>query len=213
MRKTAVALGALSMTLAGCFGPPEPVVIPDDLVDAGRTCVVAQGQALLADKGEDHQVTFEEFSQTMRFALAAAAQVEPFTVDTVGEVLSGTESVVDEIRYQDVDAAVPECEARFGIDGEVALPDDHAQAVLSCAALTSFLQGSAQAQGADFGDNTARIGELYEHFQSKVESDPEVLIALISDGDGAMNEAMKFAFGEGAPIEYINQCEARFASE
>lgn len=212
MRKTIVALAALSFTLASC-GPPEPVVIPEDMIEAGRTCFVAQGIVLREGKGDSDPVTYDEFSQSLRFALAAAASVEPFSADKVSEVISGTEAVQQTIATQDVEGAIPACEAKFGIDKTIELPESDAQAVLSCLSLAAFMQGAGQAQAADFGEAASDVGPLFERLQARLESDPEVLVLMIQDGTEAMNTATKAAFAEGAPQEYIKACTARFPAE
>ena len=212
MQKSIVALAALSFTLASC-GPPEPVVIPEDVIDAGRTCFVAQGMVLREGKSEGDAVSYDEFAQSLRFALAAAAAAEPFSPDKVGEVLSGSEAVQEAIAAQDIDGAIPACEAKFGIDKTVELPEDNAQAVLSCLSLAAFLQGAAQSQVADFGEEAADVAPLFERLQARLENDPEVLVAMIQGGEQTMLDATKAAFAEGAPQEYIAACTARFPAE
>ena len=44
MKKTVLALATMAMTLGGCGGPAEPVVLPDDAIEAARTCFGAQGK-------------------------------------------------------------------------------------------------------------------------------------------------------------------------
>ena len=213
MKKSILALSAVSVALASC-GPGDPVVIPEDAIEAGRTCFVAQGMVLRDGKSEGDPVTYEEFAQSLRFALAAAAEVEPFSAETVSKVFSDVDAVQDTIAYQDVAGAIPACEARFGIDKEVALPEEDAQAVLSCLSLAAFMQGAAQSQSAEFGPDANNVGPLFERLQARMENDPEVLVVMISgDTENMMNDATRSAFAEGAPREYVAACNARFPAE
>lgn len=209
MKKSIFALGALPVTLASC-GPPEPVVIPEDAIAAGRTCFVAQGMVLREGKSEGDAVTYDEFAKSLRFALAAAASVDPFSPDKVGEVLTDVEAVKETIASQDIEGAIPACEEKFGIDGAIDLPEEDAQAVLSCLSLAAFMQGAAQSQVADFGTDASDVGPLFERLQARMESDPDVLILMIQDGEQAMMNATQSAFAEGAPQEYVAACNARF---
>lgn len=213
MNKSILALGALCVTLTSC-GPPEPVIIPEDAIEAGRTCFVAQGMLLREGKTEGDPVTYEEFAQSLRFAIAAAAQVEPFSTDKVGEVLSNVDGVQETIANQDLAGAIPACEARFGIDDKVELPEEDPQAVLSCLSLASFMQGATQSQAADFGTDASDVGPLFERMQARMQNDPEVLVAMIGgDTETMLNEATRSAFAEGAPREYVAACNARFPAE
>ncbi len=209
MNKSILALTALSLTLGSC-GPGEPVVIPEDAVEAGRTCFVAQGMVLREGKSEGDPVTYDEFAKSLRFALAAAAEVEPFSPDKVGEIFTNVEAVKEAIAAQDIEGAVPACEERFGIDGEITLPEEDAPAVLSCLSLAAFMQGAAQSSVADFGTEANDVGSLFERLQARLESDPEVLMLMIEDGEQAMMGATRSAFAEGAPQEYVAACNARF---
>lgn len=215
MIKPALAFGALSSTLAltlgGCFGPGEPVVLSDNDVEAASACFAAKGIQLREGKAEGEAITYAEFTDSIAYALVASARTEPFSTDTVGTVIDGSGAVIDDIAMQDYAGAIPACDERFGMDGSVTLPDDDADAILSCLALAAFLQGAAQAQVSEFGDDGAAVGPLFDRLSAKLESDPDVLVKLIADTEGAaMNDATQTAFAEGNPREYVNQCDARF---
>lgn len=213
MKNTVFALGALSMTIGGCFGPGEPVVLPDDDIDAARTCFVAQGMVLRDGKAEGDAVTYAEFAESIKYALAAAAMVEPFSTDNVSKVFTGLDPVMDDLANKDYAGAIPTCEARFNIDTEVTLPEADADAVISCLSLAAFMQGAAQSAAAEFGEDGNKVGPLFERLQTRMENDPEVLVKLIGDTETLMSDASRSAFAEGAPRQYIEACDARFPSE
>ena len=214
MKTYALALGALSLTLGGCLGAPEPVVLPDDDIAAARTCFVAQGLVLRDGRSESDPITFDEFASSMKYALVAAANTEPFSTEKVSEVFTGTDPVADEISGMDYEGAIATCDARFGIDTSVNLPDEDKDAVLSCLSLAAFMQGAAQSQVADFGADGNTVGPLFERLQARMTSDPDILVAMIGgDVEAMMMDATKSAFAEGAPREYIDACAARFPAE
>ena len=203
---------ASMMALAACLGPGDPVELPEDPIEAARTCFVAQGLVMRAGKSDSDPITYEEFVAAIRYPMVAAAQIDPFSVETIGKVIDGAETVADDIRSKDYGGAIATCDARFGTDTKVELPENDTDAVLACLSLAAFMQGSVQAQGGDFGDKGAAIGPLSERLQKRMESDPEVLVKLASAKDvpAMMTDAMKPAFAEGAPGEYLAQCTARF---
>ena len=147
MKTTSLVAGALSLTLAGCLGPGDPVEIPEDITKAAQTCFAVQSLALRADAGDDEPVTFSQYSETIQYPLIAAAQVEPFTVQTALTALESLQPVMDEVAGKDYEGAVPKCEARFGIagaDGNPDLPESDVQAVMSCLALGGFMAGGVR---------------------------------------------------------------------
>lgn len=192
--------------------PGEPVELPQDTIEAARTCFAAKGLVVREGKGADEPITYEEFVATIRYPMVAAAQVEPFSADTIGKVLEGANAVADDIRSKDYAGAVPACDARFGGGSKVTLPAGDSDAVLACLSMAAFMQGAVQTQGGDFGSNGAVVGGLMERLQKRMESDPEILVRLAGaeDVEALMGEAMKPAFGTGAPGEYIAACDARF---
>ncbi|MEP3421911.1 MAG: hypothetical protein ABJN35_09275 [Erythrobacter sp.] len=214
MKKSAAILGTASLALSGCFAPPEPIVLSDDLIEAARTCFVAQGMVLREGKSEGDAVSYTELAESMKYALAAAAQTEPFSTETVSAVLNGTSDIIDQVGQQDYAGAIADCDARFGTNEPVSLPEEDAQAVLSCLTLSAFLQGAAESQAAEFGDDGASVVALFERLEARMETDPDVLVLLIgSDGDEVMSSATQTAFSAGSPQEFINQCAARFPAE
>lgn len=214
MKKTAITLGTISLLLSGCFGPGEPVVLPEDNIEAGRTCFIAQGLVLRQDKSEGDPVTYDELAQSMRYAFAAATQIEPFSPDNVVQILQDTDAVAEDLRSKDYAGAIPTCNERFGIDDVVELPEDDADAVISCTTMVAFLNGGVMAQSAEFGAEGERINTLFARLEERMESDPDVLVKLIGeDTEELMLAATKSAFAEAAPREYVNQCEARFPAE
>ena len=209
MKKGILALGALSLGASACFGPGEPVVLPEDTLDAARTCFVASGMVSADNRSGDENITYAEFADSIKYALAASAQVEPFAMDTVNQVFTGLEPIMDDLGSKDYPGAIADCDARFAIDSEVVLPEDDAEAVLACVSLASFVQGAATSASASFGDDGSKIGPLFDRLSAKLENDPEVLAKLIMD-ENAMNAAAQSAFAEGAPREYIDACDTRF---
>ena len=206
--------GASALSLVACFGPGDPVELPEDAIEAARTCFAVEGLVMREGKGEDDPVSYEEFVAAIKYPMVAAAQTEPFTADTIARVLDGSDKVADEIRGKDYKGAVATCQARFAIDDDVALPEKDGDAVLSCLSLAAFMQGAVQAQGGDFGEQGAIIGPLKDRLEARMQSDPDVLMKLIGgDVTEVMTEAMKPAFAEGAPDTYIAQCAARFPAE
>lgn len=207
-----IVAGASILALVGCWAPGEPVQLPEDTIEAARTCFAAKGLVVRAGKGENDPITYDEFVATIRYPMIAAAQVEPFSAETIGKVLEGANTVAEEIRGKDYAGAVAACDTRFAADSEVSLPDKESDAVLSCLSMAAFMQGAVQTQGGDFGNNGAVIASLMERLQKRMESDPEILVKLAGADDvpALMGEAMKPAFGEGAPGEYIQACAARF---
>lgn len=213
MKKTVLALATMAMTLGGCGGPAEPVVLPDDAIEAARTCFVAQGMVLREGKGEGEAVTYAEFADSIKYALAATAGIEPFTTDNVGKVFTGVDPVMEELSGKDYAGAIATCDARFEAKGEVTLPEDDADAVLGCLTLSAFMQGAAQSAVAEFGADGSKVGPLYDRLQARMTSDPDVLVKLISDTEATMNEATRGAFAQGNPRAYLDLCEARFPAE
>lgn len=207
-----IVAGVSALALVGCLGPGDPVELPEDPIEAARTCFAAQGLVMRAGKSDTDPITYEEFVAAIKYPMVAAAQSDPFSVDTISTVIEGAETVAEEIRSKDYGGAVATCDARFGTDNKVELPENESDAVLACLSLSAFMQGAVQAQGGEFGDKGAAIGPLMERLQKRMESDPEVLVKLAGaqDVQAMMTEAMKPAFAEGAPGEYLTQCAARF---
>ena len=213
MRNSALALGALSLALASC-GTPEPVVLPEGDMDAARTCFVAQGLVMREGRDPDAQVSYDEFAEAIKYAMVAAASIEPFAADNVSQAFSGTDEIADTISSQDYAGAIATCDARFGVKKSVTLPEADKDAVLSCLSIAAFLQGATQSQASDFGEGGNQIGPLFERMQERMTSDPDILVAMIGgDVEAMMNDATKAAFAEGAPREYIDACVARFPAE
>lgn len=207
-----VIAGASVMALAACFGPGDPVELPKDPIEAARTCFAAQGMVLREGKSASDPITYDEFVTAIRYPMVAAAQADPFSIDTIGTVIEGADKLADDLRSKDYAGAVTTCDARFGTDDKVELPESETDAVLACLSLASFMQGAVQAQGGEFGDKGAAIGPLVAGLQKRMESDPEMLVKLAGakDVQAMMADAMKPAFAEGAPAEYIAACTARF---
>ena len=205
---------ASALSLVACLGPGDPVELPEDTIEAARTCFAVEGLVMREGKSKDDPVSYEDFVAAIKYPMIAAAQTEPFSADTITKVLDGSDKVADEIRSNDYKGAVATCQARFAVDGDVALPEDESDAVLSCLAFAAYMQGAVQAQGGDFGEQGALIEPLRERLEERMQSDPAVLLKLASgDVDTVMTEAMKPAFAGGAPDEYIAQCAARFPAE
>lgn len=207
-----IITGTSALALAACLGPGEPVELPKDTIEAARTCFAAQGLVMREGKGEDDPITYDEFVSAIKYPMVAAAQVEPFTADTISQVINGADKAADAIRSKDYAGAIATCDARFAPQAEVALPEQDSDAVLSCMTLAGFMQGAVQAQGGNFGNKGAAVGPLLERLQKRMESDPKILVKLAAGGDvqAIMNAAMKPAFGAGAPDAYLSSCEARF---
>ena len=214
MQKPLIALGMSTLVLTACLGPGEPVVLPEGDVEAARVCMVAQGLALRADSAADAPVTYNDFVESMKYPLMAAALSDPFSADVVSEVLTGTDQVVDEISGQDYQGAVATCEARFDIGDTVTLPESEGEAALSCLTLASFMQGAAGADAAAFGEDGGLVGPLFERLDARLDSDPEMILLVVGpNGENAMNSAMQRAFASGAPRQYIEACDARFPAQ
>lgn len=213
MRNSILLATVGAMTLAGCSSP-EPVVLPKDALTAGKVCFVAAGIAGREGKSPGDAVTYEEFIGAVAYPMAAAAQIEPFSVDTVGKILTGVETLRDEISAKDYEGAIPTCKARFGIDEKVELPKDDADALLRCVSLSGFMRGADQSVTGDFGARTEEIAALFKRLESRMQSDPAVLAKLVgNDGKKVISDAAKSAFAEGAPDAYLKACEARFPAK
>ena len=212
--KNAVLFATLSASLAlgGCFGPGDPVELPDDAIEAASTCFAAQGMVMRAGKGEDVPVTYDEFVTAIKYPMVAATEVEPFSVETVMKILNGAEAKAEEIRSKDYEGAVATCDARFKIKaGEATLPENNGDAILSCMGLASFVQGAVQSQGSEFGGDADKIGALTKRLEGAMSKDPDVLTRLIGgDPEAVMMEALKGAFAQGNPDAYVKACDKRF---
>ncbi len=211
MRKMLVPALVLSSALSAC-GTPAPVELPDDPIAAASTCFAAQGLLGREGKSEDDEVTYAEFASAISYAMAAAGQAENFDPEVVTQVINGAGPVAEEIAGQDYEGAIPACDARFGIDDTVELPEENADALLSCLAFSSFMQGVVMTQPA--GEMDAQVGQissLVDRLTAQMESDPETLVMMIGgDTQELLNTGLQGAFAEGAPDAYVAACEARF---
>ena len=217
MKTTALVACTLSLALAGCFGPGDPVEIPEDITKAAQTCFAAQSLALRADAGDDEPVTFSQYSETIQYPLIAAAKVEPFTVQTALTALESLEPVMDKVAALDYEGAVPKCEARFGIsgaEGDPTLPESDAQAVMSCLAMAGFMAGGVREEGENFAEKVGIYEALVARLSERMKTDVDILTAMIDgDGEALVNEGLKQAFAEGDPEGYLAKCEARFPAK
>lgn len=211
MRKMLVPALVLSSALSAC-GTPAPVELPEDPIAAASTCFAAQGLLGREGKSEDDPISYEEFASAISYAMAAAGQAESFDPEVVTQVINGAGPVAEEIAGQDYEGAIPACNARFGIDDTVELPEENADALLSCLAFSGFMQGVVQAQGEeDMGAQVSQITSLVDRLTVQMESDPEVLVMMLGgDTEELMFSGLQGAFAEGAPDAYVAACEARF---
>lgn len=210
MRKLLVPALMLSSALSGC-GSPAPVELPADDIAAASTCFAAAGLVGREGKSDNDPITYADFADAIAYPMAAAGQAEEFSTDVVTQAINGSAAAAEEIAGMDYAGAIPACDARFGIDDQVTLPESDPDALISCLAFGGFMQGVVQTAGGDMGDRQGQIVSLVGRLSTQMESNPELLVMMIgTDVNELLNMGLQGAFAEGAPDAYIAACEARF---
>ena len=166
------------------------------------------------DKTEDDPVTMAEYSETVQYALIAAAETEPFSADTALTILGGVEPLYDDIAAKDYAGAVPACEERFGIANEgapPAIPEDDTEALFACMAISAFMGGDEADASGDLGGEDAQYRAFLERLDTLASNDVDALSVFArGDGEAAIQDGLKEAFSKGDPAGYIAECEKRF---
>lgn len=214
MLAASMSLG-LSLGLTGCFGPGDPVELPEGTLEAAQTCLAAQTLVWGEDKEEGDAPSYAEFSKIIHYPMLAAAQTEPFTVDTITDVISGAEQTGDEIELKDYAGVIPACEAKFAVDNEgPTLPEGDSDAFLSCLSMSAFMAGVVQEDGVANDSEIASVTNMVARLEARLETDPELLVKMVqNDGNDMMEAALKVAFAQGNPANYLGKCEARFPAD
>lgn len=217
MKKSALLLGTIGLALSGCFSAPEPIEIPEDWQDAAETCLVVQSLAIggIIGRDEDATISLEQFSKTIQYPLMASTKGEAFNVEEVMTGLADIDSLAEELADKDYEAALPECQKRFGIaDGKPQVPESDQEAILSCYALSSFIRGSMEESVANFGAKGKVYTDLQQRLEGMLESDIELLASLATgDPEQMVLDGAKSAFAQGRPEQYLDACVARFPAE
>jgi len=224
MRTPLLSLAAVSLALAGCS--PEPVDIPSDLGKAAPVCFLSKALSLRdAGQIEDGKTnTLTVFSATIKYAMIAASQAENFDPEnTIVPLIPGDDStLIEELNYQDYDAAVGECDKLFGISGKGAvpqLPESDRDANLSCYAMVQYMNGIITEDDID----TEGKNEFYASLTKRLEGDFEKMIeadsgayAEFATEEGATKaiaESLRQAFAQGDPKEFVEACDKRFPAK
>ena len=220
MRTTFLALGATSIALAGCT--PEPVEIPEDMIEASKLCFGVQALVLRDENGREpeDQVTLTEYAKSIQYPMIAAAKTDNFTIESVLAIVPRDADAFDDLQLKDYEAALPECQKKFGIAGKGAtpsLPEPDNEAALNCFAFSQFFLGSVQGQEVDSEGKEAYYKELAARLETNLngvlESDPDLLKRLQGEGDAVLTGALQQAFSEGDPQGYVAACDTRFPAK
>lgn len=220
MRTTFLALGAASIALAGCT--PEPVDIPEDMIEASKLCFGVQALVLRDQngRGPDEQVTLTEYAKSIQYPMIAAAKGDDFTIESVLAIVPRDAKAFEGLADKDYESALPQCQKKFGIAGEDAtpsLPEPDTEAALNCFAFSQFFLGTIEGQQVDTEGKDEYYKELAERLETnlndKLVSDTDLLARLQSEGDAVLTEALQQAFSEGDPQGYVASCDTRFPAK
>lgn len=213
MKKLAIA-AALSATLAGCFGPGDPIVLPDGDIEAAKTCFAAAGYVLRVDAEEGDSVTYEQLLGSFKYPMAAAARIEPFDVENTNLALDGIEAEMERVAPLDYVDGVKQCDARFGItDAAPTLPETDRDALLACTGMSGFIGGALDEGDEVTADKAAEIMTMANRLAERLDADPEIILMSQEDFDELFSVQLKSAFAAGNPDGYIESCKTRFPAE
>lgn len=224
MRATALSLAAISFALAGCT--PEPVDIPADLAKAAPVCFVTKALSLrdAGDIEEDKPAPLAAYASIISYLMIASAKSENFNIETgYADLIPNEDSkLLEDLQYQDYEAAVGQCDKKFGISGKDAnatLPKNDSDAVLSCYAMVQHVNGIISEDDIDTegkGEFYAGLTKRFEaKFEDMVDSDPQSY-SEFGTKDGvkkAITESLRVAFEQGNPVAFLDACDKRFPAK
>lgn len=216
MKTSMLATGTMALALSGCFGPGEPIVIPENWDEAAQTCLVAQSLALRAEDQRDRKapMTFDEFSKTVQYPMIAATKGDTFRIESVTANPSNLDRLLDELAEKDFEGAVIECKMRFGLAGKnrkPTLPETKTEALFSCYSMSLFVMGAIQPSDPELGKYAEDLSALISRLKTTIETDADSVAAIRQSNPRKLGmDGAEQAFGQGAPKEYLEACDARF---
>lgn len=222
MRTTLLVLAAGSMALSGCTS--EPVEIPEDLTEAAKTCFVVQAMNLrdANNRTEDDPISLTEYSKAVQYAMIAASRSDNFSIETVLSALPNVDTMVEELKGKDYEAALPVCQKKFGVSDSApapTLPEKDIDAGMSCYAMSQFFSGGIQGEEIDSEGKGAFYTELNTRLEAQLDrlitSDAEALAAFTTEeaAQKMITDGLKEAFSNGDPQAYLAACDTRFPAE
>jgi hypothetical protein len=214
MRNCPVLLSAVALTLSACS---SEVGLPTDLVEKAATCaVVSASEARSTVKNLDTPLAFDRQSQIIHYALLAGASDPKFSRENTKRVVSRMQTLQEIITGDQWKPLVEPCKASFpqaDLGYPVKLPDDPAEAQLTCYALGDFMARAISAYDATYADQVVQYSKLTTSLEPLVEPEkPKRGEKPVSDAErmAKRNAALAVAAKLGPPAKVMDACMTRF---
>ncbi len=217
VRDFLLATGAAASLLTGCS--TEPPQIPADINDAGQFCMAAKMLSMRDADGRERgdKSTVSAAIQQQAYPMIAASKLDDFATFLAEGDLVNSEQVYNygiEFEPSEFDLLVSQCDAHFGISGELAiptLPQDDFDAIYSCHAASNFVDAMTS---QSLFDNEGK-GPHFRQILQRMTTQMEFAVAQrcgISDAEGAarVTEGLRHAFSQGNMMDYLAACDAEY---
>lgn len=217
MRAFLLVSGAACSLLAACSdGPPQ---MPADLSDAAQFCIAAKMLSIRDADGRQRgdRMTISAAAQTHAYPMIAAARLEDFDrfLDD-GDLVKSDQVVSYGNRFDpsEFDPLVSECDAHFGISGDLSLPTlptDDLEAIYSCYAASHWTMTLAAQSLYDDEGQGPHFRRLFERMSTR----KDLAVAQRggigdAEGEALTLEGLRHAFSQGNIMNYVAACDAKF---
>jgi hypothetical protein len=127
--------------------------------------------------------------------------------------MDGAGEEIERVRALDWEDALPQCRARFGMNNPVELPQDDADAALSCYIMSMFYAESLRGQNAEMDQAAARYDALKNRLEPRAMTSPAIIAASEAEAEQLSQKAAQRALSTSDPVQFLSLCEARFPAD